>query len=212
MTISAPIQGKFVTGSTLKHVLNMTAAGSIGLIAVFAVDLLNLFYISLLGQKELAAAVGYAGTLLFFVVSLSIGLAIAVGAVTSRALGEGHREKAKRLAGASLVLMSASMALASLLLYPFLGSLLKALGATGVTAEMALRFCGWVLPSMPLLGAGYVRHTQCRFCSGGVRPFVYFWIWLGPGRRSTGHRHGARGDGVRRAVWPGTNPQTARTA
>ena len=82
--LAAPLQGKFVTGSTLKHVLNMTAAGSVGLIAIFAVDLLNLFYISLLGQKELAAAVGYAGTLLFFVLSAGIGLAIAVSAVTSR--------------------------------------------------------------------------------------------------------------------------------
>ena len=65
MSTSAPVQGKFVTGSTLKHVLNITVSGSVGLIAVFAVDLLNLFYISLLGPKELAAAVGYAGALLF---------------------------------------------------------------------------------------------------------------------------------------------------
>ena len=44
----------FVTGSTLKHVISMTATGSIGLAAVFFVDVLNLFYIAQLGQKELA--------------------------------------------------------------------------------------------------------------------------------------------------------------
>ena len=38
--------GKFVTGSTLQHVLSMTTAGSVGLLAIFAVDVLNLFYIS----------------------------------------------------------------------------------------------------------------------------------------------------------------------
>ena len=91
MPQATPTQGKFVTGSTLKHVLNMTTSGSVGLIAVFAVDLLNLFYISLLGQKELAADVGYAGILLFFMVSMSIGLTIAVSALTSRALGRGQR-------------------------------------------------------------------------------------------------------------------------
>ena len=164
-----PAVGKFVTGSTLKHVLNMTLSASVGLIAVFAVDLLNLFYISLLGEKELAAAVGYAGTLLFFIVSLSIGFAIAVSALTSRALGQGDREKAKRLAGASLVLMSASLALGSLLLYPFLGSLLKALGANGVTADLALRFCSWVLPSMPLLGAGMCLSALLRALGDGKR-------------------------------------------
>jgi hypothetical protein len=59
-------QAKFTTGSTMRHVVVMTATGSIGLVAVFIVDALNLFYISLLGQAELAAAIGYAGTLLFF--------------------------------------------------------------------------------------------------------------------------------------------------
>ena len=166
---TAPIQGKFVTGSTLKHVLNMTVSGSVGLIAVFAVDLLNLFYISLLGQKELAAAVGYAGTLLFFVVSVSIGLAIAVSAVTSRALGQGARDKARHLAGASLVLMVGSMALASLLLYPFIGPLLGLLGATGVTADLALRFAHWVLPSAPLLGAGMCISALLRALGDGKR-------------------------------------------
>ena len=84
----------------------MTATGSIGLAAVFFVDVLNLFYISLLGQKELAAAVGYAGTLLFFLTSLAIGLSIAATALTSRALGRGDRPQARQLAGASMLLMA----------------------------------------------------------------------------------------------------------
>ena len=50
--------GKFLTGSTMGHVINMTSAASVGLVAIFLVDALNLFYISQLGQKELAAAVG----------------------------------------------------------------------------------------------------------------------------------------------------------
>ena len=154
MPEAKPIPGKFVTGSTLKHVLSMTAAGSVGLLAVFAVDVLNLFYISLLGHNELAAAVGYSGTLLFFILSLAIGLAIAVGALTSRALGRGEREKARQIAGASLVLMASTMTLTALLIYPWLAELLRVLGATGTTAELALRFTRIVLPSTPVLGLG----------------------------------------------------------
>ena len=167
--LAAPLQGKFVTGSTLKHVLNMTAAGSVGLIAIFAVDLLNLFYISLLGQKELAAAVGYAGTLLFFVLSAGIGLAIAVSAVTSRALGQGDRERAKSLAGASLVLMVSSMTVVAAVAFPFLDPLLRLLGATGVTAELALRFSRIVMPSAPLLGAGMCLGALLRALGDGKR-------------------------------------------
>lgn len=156
----------------------MTAAGSIGLIAIFAVDLLNLFYISLLGQKELTAAVGYAGTLLFFVLSIGIGLAIAVGALTSRALGRGDRAYAKKLAGASLVLMSSSMALAAALAYPFLDVLLRVLGATGVTAELALRFSHIVMPSAPLLGAGMCLGALLRALGDGKRAM---YVTLGAG-------------------------------
>ncbi len=144
----------FVTGSTLRHVISMTATGSIGLAAVFFVDVLNLFYIAQLGQKELAAAVGYAGTLLFFLTSLAIGLSIAATALASRALGRGEREQAKLIAGASLVLMALFMGGAVLLVCPWLARLLALLGATGDTATLALRFTRWVLPSAVPLGLG----------------------------------------------------------
>ncbi|QHE76801.1 MATE family efflux transporter [Hydrogenophaga sp. PBL-H3] len=145
---------KFVTGSTLRHVISMTATGSIGLAAVFFVDVLNLFYISQLGQKELAAAVGYAGTLLFFLTSMAIGLSIAATALASRALGRGERDQAKLIAGASLVLMAVFMGVAVLLVYPWLAELLGLLGARGDTATLALRFTRGVLPSAVPLGLG----------------------------------------------------------
>jgi hypothetical protein len=37
-------EARFVTGSIMRHVVVMAGTGAIGLIAVFAVDLLNLFY------------------------------------------------------------------------------------------------------------------------------------------------------------------------
>jgi hypothetical protein len=40
----------FTTGSTMRHVISMTMAGAIGLVSIFAVDVLNLFYISMLGE------------------------------------------------------------------------------------------------------------------------------------------------------------------
>ena len=47
----------FTTGSTMRHVVVMTSTASIGLVAIFVVDAINLLYISLLGQQELAAAI-----------------------------------------------------------------------------------------------------------------------------------------------------------
>lgn len=149
-----PFEGKLVSGSVLRHVLTMAATGSIGLLAIFAVDLLNLFYISLLGQKHLAAAVGYAGTLLFFITSLAIGLSIAASALVARALGRGDHAHARLLAGATLVWMALALTVGAALMFPFVGTLLGLLGASGQTAEYAQRFMQIVLPSAPLLGLG----------------------------------------------------------
>ena len=80
---------RFVSGPTMRHVVVMTATGSVGLVAVFAVDLLSLLYISWLGRPALTAGVGLATIVLFFAVSINVGLMIAVGALVSRALGAG---------------------------------------------------------------------------------------------------------------------------
>ena len=148
------LEPRLVTGSTLQHVIRMTAAGATGLVSVFAVEALSLFYIGRLGQHELTAALGYAGTLLFFATSVAIGLSIAASALTSRALGRGQRGLANEIAGASLVLMVVVMALLAGIAYPLLEPLVRLLGATGHTAEMTLRVMQIVLPSWPLLGAG----------------------------------------------------------
>ncbi len=73
----------FLHGSTLRHVIIMTGASSIGLITLFAVDLVDMYFLSLLGQQELAAAIGFSGTLLFFLTAVSIGLQIAMGALVA---------------------------------------------------------------------------------------------------------------------------------
>lgn len=145
---------KFITGSTLKHVINMTASASIGLIAVFIVDVLNLYYISHLGQSELAAAIGYSGTLLYFYTSIAIGLMIAASALVSRALGQKNHEYAKELSGTSLLLMLTIMIFLTLLSVPFVRPMIDTLGATGKTADLSVRFMYFVLPSVPILGLG----------------------------------------------------------
>jgi Na+-driven multidrug efflux pump len=129
---------KFTTGSPLRHVIVMTTTGSIGLMAVFAVDLANLFYISILGVKELAAAVGFAGVVLFFQISMCIGLTIGAGAIVARAIGAGEREEARRLAGSSLVLMGLVTGAVGLLTVPFLDPILSALGAHDETKQFAI--------------------------------------------------------------------------
>jgi len=140
----------------------MTATGSIGLMAIFVVDFLNLFYIAMLGEQELAAAIGYAGTVLFFTVSLCIGVTIAGTALVSRALGARQREEARRLATSSLIYMIALTVVFTLVTLPLLSPILTLFGATGRTHDIAWRFLIIVMPTTPLMGLGMA-------CSGVLR-------------------------------------------
>lgn len=169
---------KFVTGSTMRHVVVMTATGSIGLVAVFIVDALNLFYISLLGQQELAAAIGYAGTLLFFSTSIAIGLSIAATALTARALGRGNRAEAREIAGASIAYMIILMTSTVALAYPFLAELVLMMGAKGETAQLATEFMQIVLPSLPVLGIGMCLSALLRAVGDAKRAM---YVTLGAG-------------------------------
>lgn len=187
--------GKFTTGSTLRHVISMTATGSIGLIAIFIVDALNLFYISMLGVQELAAAIGFAGTLLFFTISVAIGLVIATSAVVSRALGRGDRAEAARLGGASMVFMGLATTAMAIAVWPFLDTLVGWMGARGETAEIATRFLRMVVPSTPIMalgmcttgilrGVGDARRAMYVTLAGGIAaaildPILIFGFDLG---------------------------------
>ena len=145
---------RLVTGSTLHHVLRMTGASAVGLVAVFAVEAISLLYIGLLGQSEFTAAMGYSGTLLFFATSVALGMSIAGSALTSRALGQGWRTQANQIAASALVIMLVLMTAFACLAYPLLESLVHLLGARGRTAELTVELMRIVLPSWPLLGLG----------------------------------------------------------
>ncbi|MFZ1774765.1 MAG: MATE family efflux transporter, partial [Rhizobiaceae bacterium] len=144
----------FVTGSIFRHVAVTAATGSIGLIAVFVVDVLNLFYISRLGVSELAAAVGFAGTLMFFTTSLAIGLTIPASAMVARALGAGNRIAAAQIGGVALGYSLGASSILAIALFPFIEDLLSLLGAKGETLQLATGFMQIVMPSSPVLAVG----------------------------------------------------------
>ena len=77
---------KFVEGSLMRHIIVMASTSSFGLMSIFFVDLLDMWFISLLGDPKLVAAIGFASTITFLATSISIGTSIAAGALVSRAL------------------------------------------------------------------------------------------------------------------------------
>ncbi len=162
----------------MRHVVVMTSTGAVGLVSIFIVDVLNLFYISLLGQQELAAAVGYASTILFFSISFSIGFTIATTAVVARALGAENEPEAFANAGAALVYMGVMSVTLSAIMFPLLGPMLDLLGAKGETHAIALNFMQIVTPSVPLMALGMCFAALLR-AKGDARRAMYVTLWAG---------------------------------
>ncbi|WP_245990325.1 MATE family efflux transporter [Tabrizicola piscis] len=169
-------QAKFVEGNLFRHVSVMALTSSVGLMAVFVVDLINMLYIAMLGQAELAAAIGYAGAILFFTTSFGIGMSIAVGALVARALGARDPASARARATTGLVLGFVFGSLFAAVVWLALEPLVALLGATGRTAELTVDFLAIVIPSQPLLMVGMIGGAILR-SHGDARAAMMATVW-----------------------------------
>jgi len=153
--MSAP-QGRFLTGSTMSHVVKMTLSATIGLTFMFLIDVATLFWISRMGVEQNMAALGFAWTIQFFTLSGGIGLMIAAVALVSRAIGKGDRAQARRHASSAMVItVVVQTLLAGLVLY-FREDILALAGAKGDTLTIASRFLLISVPSLPFMALGMV--------------------------------------------------------
>ncbi|MGL5009503.1 MAG: MATE family efflux transporter [Paracoccaceae bacterium] len=169
-------QAKFVEGNLLRHVTVMALTSSVGLMAVFAVDLINMIYISWLGRAELAAAVGYAGAILFFTASFGIGMSIAGSALVARAVGARDMQAARAKATSVLVLGVLFGAVFAALVWAFLSPLVTLLGATGETHDLAVHYLQIIIPSQPLLMVGMMGGAILR-SHGDARRAMWATVW-----------------------------------
>ncbi|WP_254430649.1 MULTISPECIES: MATE family efflux transporter [unclassified Ruegeria] len=195
MAEASETKAVFLTGSLMRHVVRMSLTTSIGLMAIFAVDFVDMVFISMLGNDALAAAVGYAGTLLFFTNAVNIGLSIAAGALVARELGAGRSDQARTYAASVAALGVCSAILISLIVLLNLDSLLSLLGAEGEVLRLAARYMTIILPTMwvmsfamtamaVLRARGDARRSMMATIYGGIvnavlDPILIFGVGLG---------------------------------
>ncbi|GAB3476853.1 MATE family efflux transporter [Marinomonas epiphytica] len=157
-----PAQAKLTQGSTLKHIVAMSVTGALGLMCMFLVDLIDMLFLSMLDEKEAVAAVGFASTLMFFTVSVSIAISIAATALVSKAVGAGDMALAKRRAVNVLTFGILFSSLVVWWLWPKIPHLLLYIGATGRTLDLSTEYLQIILPGMPAVMIGMI-------CSGIMR-------------------------------------------
>ncbi len=169
-------QAKFVTGNLLRHVAVMALSASVGLMAIFVVDLINMIYISWLGDADLTAAIGYAGAVMFFTTAIGIGLSIGVTVLVAQAVGARDAELARSRATVGLVLGGGLGAVFTAVVWLFLPVIVDLIGATGRTADETLGFLRIYTLSQPMLILGILGASILR-AFGEARRAMMVTVW-----------------------------------
>jgi putative MATE family efflux protein len=150
----------------------MTLTGAIGLMAMFAVDLADLWFISRLGRLETTAGIGFAGTMAFANLSVALGLGIAAGALVAIRLGQGRVAAARRLAGSALAVAMLTGLLIGLAMELLAEPLLRLLGAGGPALAEAAVYLRIVALGFPLLAGAIVLSFALRAAGDPVRAMM----------------------------------------
>lgn len=183
------VKAKFVSGSLLRHILVMTFSSSVGLIALFMVDLVDIYFLSLLENTSITAAVGFAGNIMMLTISVNIGMMITMGALVSQNVGAKKVRRAKRAATNVYVFGGFMSVLMMTLLYVFLDPILSGIGAVGETKDLAKSYLLILLPSVPfftimmcangaLRGVGDAKRAMFVTLSGAVVNAIFDPIFI----------------------------------
>ena len=148
------IRAVFTQGSILRHVAVMTLTSAVGLMAIFLIDLMSMFYVSMAHRDAWRAAVSLMSKVLFFPFALNMGMMIGIGTVVSIAIGRGDRDLARRSASTGLVLTGLLGLGASLAALPFRVEILHLFGAEGEALDAASRLLVLTLPVNVFLSVG----------------------------------------------------------
>ncbi|WP_426136781.1 MATE family efflux transporter [Pseudomonas sp. PWP3-1b2] len=144
----------FTEGSLFRHMVVMTCTSATSLLSIFLVDILTVVYIAMLRDDSLLAAIAVAKTLMFFITSMVLGVAVAAGTVVSKRLGAGAPERARQLASTGLLLAVIVAAAGALIQLVFLDVAVHLLGAEGSAFAAASSYLWITLPATVLMAVG----------------------------------------------------------
>ena len=154
-------KGNLREGSITKHLIRLTLPMTWGIFAIISFQVVDTYYVSLLGTEQLAAlSLTFPVTMAVF--SLFIGFQIAMSSVGSRLIGSGEMDVMRRVTTHSVMLvfiLGIIIALAGIALHdPIFG----ALGATDTLMPMIhdymfIWFAGAMFVTIPMVGNAAMR-------------------------------------------------------
>ena len=126
-------------------------------------SLVDTFYISLIGARELVA-ISFAFPITFTLMSFSFGIGIGSSAVISRAIGHGDQHRVRRLTTDSLLLISLIIICVATISFFLLETIFTLIGATEESIKLIKEYmipwlAGVVFVVIPIVGNSAIRAT-----------------------------------------------------
>ena len=148
-------------GPVSAHLWRLALPMIVGIVAIMGFNLVDTWFVSKLGELQLAA-MSFTFPVVTFISSVAMGLGIGVTSAVSRALGQGHDDRVKRLTTDSLILSTALVASLAAVGVLTIDPLFTALGATPQTLPlireyMAVWYLGMPCIVVPMVGNSAIR-------------------------------------------------------
>lgn len=149
------------TGDLKTHLIRMTIPMIWGIAAMVSLQLVDTYYISLLGTQKLAA-ITFTFPITFFAFTIIMGFGIAMSSVSSRLIGEGREEDVRRVTTHGLMLVAMVGAALGVGGYLARDVIFRAMGADDallplVHDYMDVWFFGVVFLALPFVGNAAIR-------------------------------------------------------
>lgn len=136
------------TGPVASRLRRQAAPLALGLVAIFSFEAVDLFYISRLGDKPLAA-IGFTLPVIWLLYGIGIGFEAGAASCVSRAVGSGRHELARRLTTDTALLAAGVALLLCFIGLATIGPVFRLLGAPPDLLPQIDRYMGvwyWVEP------------------------------------------------------------------
>lgn len=180
------------TGPIGAHLVRLTIPMIWGIAAMVSFQLVDTYYVSLLGTEELAAMT-FTFPVTFFIFAIIMGFGISMSSVISRLIGEGREEDVKRITTHGIILVFAIGCALALIGYLLRDAIFAAMGADEemrplIHQYMTIWFAGAAFIATPFVGNSAMRAggstmapavimVSVALLNAALAPLLVFGMW-----------------------------------
>lgn len=154
-------KGDLTVGDIRGHLIRLSVPMLWGILAMLSFQLVNTFYISMLGTEKLAA-ITFTFPVTYSIFAIFMGFGIAMSSVVARLIGEKKHEDVKRVTTHGLLMVIMASLVITIPGLLFMNPLFKAMGANDamlamIDDYMVIYYVGATFICMPIVGNAAMR-------------------------------------------------------